>query len=104
MNPMNMKSKVLKEIMDLMDQEDGKKLMNHPKILAAKVTVSKPVDKMPIMEEEGEEADVPKLGASEEMPEAEGEEPEGLMDVLEDIMELKSLPPEMKAKLSKFLK
>jgi hypothetical protein len=98
MNPMDMKSKVLKEIMSLMDEEDGKKLMNHPKILAAKVTVSKPMDKMPLEDEA--EADVPKLDEGAEAP----EEPEGLADVLEDIMELKSLPSELKAKLAKFLK
>ena len=102
MNPMDMKSKVLKEIMSLMDEEDGKKLMNHPKILAAKVTVSKPMDKMPLEDEA--EADVPKLDDGAEAPEMEAEEPEGLADVLEDIMELKSLPSELKAKLAKFLK
>lgn len=107
MNPMKMKSKVLSEIMDLMDQEDGKKLMNHPKLVAAKVTIAKPVGKaegVPKLEDEGQE--IPEMDEMKEGPEeekAEGES-EGLLDILEDVMQLKEVPQEIKAKLQKFLK
>ena len=99
MNPMKMKSKVLSEIMDLMDQEDGKKLMNHPKLVAAKVTIAKPVGK-------GEGQEMPDMNEMKEGPEeekAEGES-EGLLDILEDVMQLKEVPQEIKVKLQKFLK
>lgn len=88
-----MKSKVLKEIMNLMDQEDGKRLMNHPKLVAAKVTVDKSV------EPKEDEAEM-----EGEAPEMESEEPEGLMDILEDIVELEQVPADVKAKLMKFIK
>lgn len=96
MNPMMMKSKILKEIMNVMDNEEGNKLKNHPKLLAAKVTVSKPMEKS---------EEVPSIeGESEESPEMESSEgPESISDLLSDVMEVKGLPPELKKKLSKFI-
>ena len=98
------KSKILKEIMDLMDQEDGARLMKHPKLVAAKITVGKgPMGEMPMGEMMKEEDEVPKLG--EGMNGEMGEEMESpemqLGDILEDIGKL---PPEQKAKLMKLLK
>lgn len=102
------KSKILKEIMDLMDQEDGARLMKHPKLVAAKITVGKgPVGEMPMGDMMKEEDEVPKLGEgmNGEMGEEMGEEMESpemqLGDILEDIGKL---PPEQKAKLMKLLK
>lgn len=91
-----LKAKVLKELIDVLDQEDGKMLMKHPKVIAAKVTMAKPMDAK--MAEK----------MKEEMPEApetemEGEEEDGLGDVLEDVTELEDMPEEMKAKLLKML-
>lgn len=103
-----MKSKILKEIMDLMDQEDGARLMKHPKLVAAKITVGKgPMGEMPMGEMMKEEDEVPKLGEgmNDEMGEEMGEEMESpemqLGDILEDIGKL---PPEQKAKLMKLIK
>lgn len=103
------KSKILKEIMDLMDQEDGARLMKHPKLVAAKITVGKgPMGEMPMGDMMKEEEEVPKLGEEgmgEGMNEEMGEEMESpeikLGDILEDIGKL---PPEQKAKLMKLLK
>ena len=91
-----LKAKVLKELIDVLDQEDGKMLMKHPKVIAAKVTMAKPMDAK--MAEK----------MKEEMPEApetemEGEEEDGLGDVFEDVTELEDMPEEMKAKLLKML-
>jgi len=51
---MNIKSKILDEIMNLMDEEDGKKLMKHPKLVAMKVTTAKPIEDMKEDKAEGE--------------------------------------------------
>lgn len=106
---MKMKNKVLQDLMDVLDQEDGAKLMKHPKVLAAKVTIAKPMEKempygeeMPKIHEDDMGEEMPMMG--KEMPEMEAEEPEGLMDILEDIAELKEVPMELKAKLMKFIK
>ncbi len=109
MDPIKLKNKVLEDLMSVLDEEDGAKLMKHPKVLAAKVTIAKPMGKeMPMGEgmpkiHEGEEMpEMPEMEGAE-MPETEGE-PEGLMDILEDIAEVKELPVELKAKLMKFIK
>ena len=87
-----MKQKVLKELIDVLDQEDGKMLMKHPKVMAAKITVAKPLDKKEMPEEMPEEM------------EDEGEmEQEGIGDVLEDIGEFDQLPDEIKQKLFSML-
>ena len=88
-----LKAKVLKQLIGVLDEEDGKMLMKHPKVVAAKVTMAKPLD--PKMAEK----------MQEEMPESEmeGEEEDGLGDVLEDVTELEDMPEEMKAKLLKML-
>lgn len=38
------KKKVLEEIMSLMDEKEGEKLKSHPKFMAAKIEVAKPVE------------------------------------------------------------
>ena len=54
MEDMDMKKKVLQEMMDLMDQKDGDKLKCHPKMMALKV-----------------EAKPPEASPAEESPESE---------------------------------
>lgn len=51
---MKMNSKILDEIMNLMDEEDGKKLMKHPKLVAMKVTTAKPIEDVKEDDLEGE--------------------------------------------------
>ena len=91
-----LKSKVLKELIDVLDQEDGKMLMKHPKVMAAKITVAKPMDKKAMAEEMPEE----EMGMEKEM---EGEESEGMEDILEDIGEFDQLPDDVKKKLYSML-
>lgn len=72
MQDLDLKKKVINEIMSLMDEKDGERLKSHPKLMAAKVSVEK---KDP-MEALGEE--------SEEMPEGEEElSPEMIKQLLE---------------------
>jgi S-adenosylmethionine:tRNA-ribosyltransferase-isomerase (queuine synthetase) len=82
-----LKSKVLKDLIDVLEQEDGKMLMKHPKVMAAKLTVAKPLDK------------------KEVEPEIEEEEmdDEGALDQIEDLSELESMPDDLKEKLMKLL-
>ena len=42
MQDMDIKKKVLEEIMGLMDEKEGDKLKSHPKFMAAKIEVEKP--------------------------------------------------------------
>lgn len=77
------KSKVLDEIIALMDEEEGNKLKKHPKLMAAKISVEK---------------DAPKEMMAEEMPMAEGEESE------DEGLELEGLDPDMLEKLAKLIK
>ena len=96
--------KVLDEIMNLMDQKSGERLKGHPKLMAAKVVIAKPLDKkamsmdeMPMDMEDGE-------GPGHEMgegPEHEiGESP--VTESLEDLIE--GLDEDKKAKILKLLK
>jgi hypothetical protein len=55
---MKMNSKILDEIMNLMDEEDGKKLMKHPKLVAMKVTTAKPIEDAKEDSLEGESKDM----------------------------------------------
>lgn len=109
MDPMKLKSKILEDLMGALDEEDGNKLMKlkKPSMVAAKVTIAKPMDKeMPMGEDMPKihEDDKEPMAEMPELEEGEAEEPKGIMDLLEDISELKELPPEMKMKLMKFLK
>jgi hypothetical protein len=103
-NPL--KKKVLSNLIDVLDQEDGKMLMKHPKIMAAKITVAKPLDKKEAMKEEekmrgpmfGKEAEL-----EDEMENEMEDESEGLLDNIEDLSEIGSLPDDVKEKLIKML-
>lgn len=53
MQDLEIKEKVLQEIMDLMEEREGEALKKHPKLVASKVEVEKPVD-----EEASEEMEV----------------------------------------------
>lgn len=90
----NNKMKILDEIINLMDEEDGKRLMKHPKLVAAKVTVAKPITK-----KEGDEMMMDdELGEDTEHDLEEGPELEGIEDLLE------GMPEEKKAKIRAMLK
>jgi len=68
MQNMDVKKKVLEEIMGLMDEKEGDKLKSHPKLMAAKVEVVKPEmvmeegsleeEKMESPDEESKESDM----------------------------------------------
>ncbi len=45
MEDLEMKKKVLQEMMDLMDQKDGENLKGHPKMMALKVEAKPEVEK-----------------------------------------------------------
>lgn len=75
MQDLELKKKVLQEMMDLMEQKDGESLKGHPKMMALKVE-AKP---------EADSAE-PKLGLDPEDAAAEGEEdlsPEMVQKILE---------------------
>lgn len=67
MKDLGMKQNILKEIMDLMDVNEGDKLKKHPKFAKATVIeiAKKPEDKkieeMPMMKEDGEEELSPEM-------------------------------------------
>jgi hypothetical protein len=86
----DLKTKVLQEIMDLMDQKEGDALKSHPKLMAAKIEVAKPEDsaealKEKLLGDKGEE----ELGhEASESPDVEAKEsaeisPEDLQKLLE---------------------
>ena len=77
MKGMEVKSKVLKEIMDLMGEKDGYRLKSHPKFMAMKVSKVEPVGKEIV----------------EEKPELES-----------DDLDLESLDPDLLEKLMKLAK
>lgn len=87
----NIKAKVLDEIIDVLDQEDGKRLMKHPKLMAAKVTIAKPITK-PEMEDEIE-------GENESLD----EEMMGALEGIGGIEDLENLSTEKKEKILKML-
>jgi hypothetical protein len=88
MKDISVKSKVLKEIMDLMDQKEGDKLKSHPKLVAMKVTTAMPMKKEDMMEDKAE---------------GEPKEVEGLEEKLgSDISE--EVSPELLAQLIKLSK
>ena len=86
------KMKILDEIINLMDHEDGKRLAKHPKLVAAKVTIAKPVDK----EEMKKDAEMEGEDMMHEM-----EEPQAL-DPIEDLLE--GLDEDKKAKIRALIK
>jgi hypothetical protein len=90
MNPI--KQKALKGIMDAMDMQDGERLKMHPKLIAAKVTIEKPVD-----EKKMDDLEDPEMEAMDD------EDSSGELDGIEDLTELDSLSPELKAKVIKLL-
>lgn len=86
----DVKSKILGELINVLNEEDGKMLKKHPKIMAAKVTIAKPLDKKEEMKKE-------EMGDMEGMDAMEG------MDDLEGLDDLESLSPEMKEKILNLL-
>lgn len=90
------KAKVIQDIIDLMDQEEGNKLKKHPKLMAAKITIAKPINKEEI------------AGEMESKKEDIGEDPNEEQDMesmpMEDMMgDFDELPDDVKAKLLKKL-
>lgn len=79
MEDLELKKKIMSEIMGLMDEKEGEQLKSHPKLAMAKVEIEKP-------------------GMEEEVP--------SLDDVAKDSMEPKDeeIDPEMMAKLLEMYK
>lgn len=99
---MEVKSKVLKEIMDLMGEKDGDKLKMHPKLMAMKVTKVEPLGKG-MMEK--------KMKGPEDMMEDKSEGESSDLEDTEskigsdlDELDLESLDPAMLEKLVKLCK
>lgn len=96
-----LKEKVLKDLMNYADGLEGEKLKNHPKLVAAKVTVAKPIaedEKEKIIEMMNGDK-----GENEPMHE-EKEEPEMEKKESGDEYDLENLDPEMIQKLLKLIK
>jgi len=85
---MELKKKVLGEIMDLMNEKDGEMLGKHPKLMAAKIEIEPKEDE----KEMDQESDL----KSELMP-------EGGLELEKDEMEIEGLTPEMIQKLKEML-
>lgn len=72
---MDIKSKVLDEIIELMENEDAAKLKKHPKFMAAKIEVLKPKEKIEGVEDmEGEKIEKPEIEIEEPELKAEDED------------------------------
>lgn len=96
MQDMEIKKKVLSEIMDLMDEKDGEMLKMHPKVMAAKIEVAKPESEgaVDMMKEKmmGDKGEMMPGHESSESPEMESEEemsPEMIKKVLEMYKDIK---------------
>lgn len=89
MKDMSVNSKVLNEIIKLMDEKEGDKLKMHPKLVAMKVTTTKPL----LGSKEDKKEDKMEM----ESPEIEGMEEKAGSD-------LDELSPEMLAKIMKMMK
>lgn len=94
MNENVVKSKVLGEIMKLMDEKDGEKLKMHPKLVAMKVTTATPVEKIKL----GSAADKADDLAENEPKDVEDLESKVGSDISEEI------DPELLAELIKNFK
>lgn len=79
MKDMDLKKKVLSEIMDLMDAREGDRLKKHPKLMKAEIEV---------VNEEKKEDD-------EMMPEMMDEKEEGMEDIQEEKEAEMDIDPEM---------
>ena len=93
MKDMELKKKVLGEIMDLMNEKDGEMLGKHPKLMAAKIEVEPKEEG----EEMGPESDLKDESKLEDSLES-GEEPSDMVEGLtpEMIQKLKELLAEEK--------
>lgn len=82
MQDLEMKQKVAKEIMDLMDQMEGDRLKKHPKVMGASIEIEK---KEPMMASDPEEiAESPEAKAVEDSE--DGEEMELSPEMIEKIL------------------
>ena len=89
MKDIGVKSKIYKEIMNLMDEKEGERLMSHPKVMAMKITTAKPL-----------------LGSKEDKKEDLLESESSDMENMEDKIgsDIDEISPEMIAKIIKALK
>ena len=74
MQDMEIKKKVLDEIMELMDEKEGEKLKMHPKLMAAKIEVVKPKDSESEMIKEKRMGDISEMEPNHEASETQDEE------------------------------
>ncbi len=88
MTDIETKKKVLEEIMSLMDEKEGEKLKSHPKFMAAKIEVEKPIEGAAEIEKEkmlgdlGEEKPGHELAESPLQEKAEDEISPEMIDML----------------------
>lgn len=94
MKDLKLKNDVLDEIISLMEEKSGEKLSNHPRLIAAKMTVAKPVDdpkkalKEKLMGDSEELEPGHEESESPEMEKSESEEtidPEMLMELMKQL-------------------
>lgn len=95
MKEKNIKSKVLKEIMSLMDATEGDNLKKHPKLVSAKIVMADSKPKMAMEKMMGDKEEMMPGHEGKEMPEMESEE---------DAYDLEKLDPELLKKLMKLAK
>ena len=94
MKDMDLKKKVLSEIMDLMDAREGDRLKKHPKLMKAEIEVVGAKPKEDMMEEGEDDMKVeknPKLDAKEDVAEGEMDDidPEMLQKLKKKMKEMK---------------
>ena len=80
---MDIENKVLQDIIDMLDEQEGEKLKKHPKLMALQVEVGK---KPEMAEGEGEEED-PEHEASES-PEELSQEGEMSPEMIKKVLEM----------------
>ena len=89
MQDLDVKKKVLDEIMGLMDEKDGDRLKNHPKVLAAKIEVKKdnPIE---MMKEKmnGDDGENDPGHEESESPEMEASEDEMNPEMIKKLLEM----------------
>jgi len=90
------KSKVLEELMSLMDEQEGENLKLHPKLVAAKITVAKPIGKVIEAKKDDEDVDDDDMMSMANNSELEDDDESCMPD-------LSSMSPAMKTKLLKLL-
>lgn len=89
MKDLEVKRKVLDEIMGMMDEKDGERLKSHPKVLAAKVEVKKDNPMEMLKEKMNGDTSEEEIGNEEsESPEMESSESEMTPEMIKKMLEM----------------